>query len=133
MSVSVYQVLKELKIRQYFIDGGVEPTNEDEFNSTFVRVEFDDNGIPVEYRNPSDFNVTWAQIISKKSDLESSRDLEWREVRQLRNELLGDVDWTQFPDVPETTRNKFQTYRQELRDITTQSDPSNITWPTKPS
>ena len=133
MSVSVYQVLKELKIRQYFIDGGVEPTNEDEFNSTFVRVEFDDNGIPVEYRNPSDFNVTWAQIISKKSDLESSRDLEWREVRQVRNELLGDVDWTQFPDVPETTRNKFQTYRQELRDITTQSDPSNITWPTKPS
>jgi|TARA_R100000084_G_scaffold71381_1_gene31726 hypothetical protein len=133
MSVSVYQVLKELKIRQYFIDGGVEPTNEDEFNSTFVRVEFDDNGIPVEYRNPSDFNVTWAQITSKKSDLESSRDLEWREVRQVRNELLGDVDWTQFPDVPETTRNKFQTYRQELRDITTQSDPSNITWPTKPS
>tara|TARA_B100000609_G_C17139318_1_gene394605 strand:- start:76 stop:477 length:402 start_codon:yes stop_codon:yes gene_type:complete len=133
MSVSVYQVLKELKIRQYFIDGGVEPTNEDEFNSTFVRVEFDDNGIPVEYRNPSDFNVTWAQIISKKSDLESSRDLEWREVRQVRNELLGDVDWTQFPDVPETTRNKFQTYRQELRDITKQSDPSNITWPTKPS
>ena len=133
MSVSVYQVLKELKIRQYFIDGGVEPTNEDEFNSTFVRVEFDDNGIPVEYRNPSDFNVTWAQITSKKSDLESSRDLEWREDRQVRNELLGDVDWTQFPDVPETTRNKFQTYRQELRDITTQSDPSNITWPTKPS
>jgi hypothetical protein len=133
MSVSVYQVLKELKIRQYFIDGGVEPTNEDEFNSTFVRVEFDDNGIPVEYRNPSDFNVTWAQITSKRSDLESSRDLEWREVRQVRNELLGDVDWTQFPDVPETTRNKFQTYRQELRDITTQSDPSNITWPTKPS
>ena len=133
MSVSVYQVLKELKIRQYFIDGGVEPTTEDEFNSTFVRVEFDDNGIPVEYRNPSDFNVTWAQITSKKSDLESSRDLEWREVRQVRNELLGDVDWTQFPDVPETTRNKFQTYRQELRDITTQSGPSNITWPTKPS
>ena len=133
MSVSVYQVLRELKIRQYFFDGGVEPTTEDEFNSTFVRVEFDDNGIPVEYRNPSDFNVTWAQITSKRSDLESSRDLEWREVRQVRNELLGDVDWTQFPDVPETTRNKFQTYRQELRDITTQSDPNNITWPTKPS
>jgi len=133
MSVSVYQVLKELKIRQYFIDGGVEPTTEDEFNSTFVRVEFDDNGIPVEYRNPSDFNVTWAQITSKKSELESSRDLEWREVRELRDELLGNVDWTQFPDVPESTRTKFQTYRQALRDITTQSDPSNITWPTKPS
>ena len=133
MSVSVYQVLEELKIIQYFIDGGVEPTNEDEFNSTFVRVEFDDNGIPVEYRNPSDFNVTWTQIANKKSELESSRDLEWREVRQLRNERLGEIDWTQFPDVPESTRTKFQTYRQALRDITTQSDPSNITWPTKPS
>ena len=27
----------------------------------------------------------------------------------------------------------WRTYRQALRDITKQSDPSNLTWPTKPS
>ena len=133
MTVSIYQVLRELKVRQYFIDGNVEPTTEEEFNSTFVRVEFDDNGEPVEYRNPSDFPVTWQQIVDKKTELESSRELEWRSVREARNELLGECDWTQFPDVPEATRTAWQPYRQALRDITTQSDPSNITWPTNPS
>ncbi len=133
MSVSVYQVLREFKVRQYFIDGNIEPTTEEEFNSTFVRVEFDDNGVPVEYRNPSDFPVTWQQIVDKKTELESSRELEWRDVREERNGLLCECDWTQFPDVPEATRTAWQPYRQALRDITTQSDPSNITWPTKPS
>jgi hypothetical protein len=133
MSVSIYQVLRELKVIQYFIDGNVEPTTEEEFNSTFVRVEFDDNGVPVEYRNPSDFPVTWQQIVDKKTELESSRELEWRDVREERNGLLYECDWTQFPDVPEVTRTAWQSYRQALRDITTQLDPSNITWPTKPS
>jgi hypothetical protein len=27
----------------------------------------------------------------------------------------------------------WRNYRQALRDITKQSDPSNLTWPTKPS
>ena len=38
MSVSIYQVLREFKVRQYFIDGNVEPTTEEEFNSTFRTV-----------------------------------------------------------------------------------------------
>ncbi|MEC8553197.1 MAG: phage tail assembly chaperone, partial [Pseudomonadota bacterium] len=40
---------------------------------------------------------------------------------------------TQNPDVPDATKAKWQAYRQALRDVPSQSDPYNITWPTKPS
>ena len=39
-------------------------------------------------------------------------------VRVERNRLLADTDWTQNADVPQATKDKLATYRQELRDIT---------------
>lgn len=61
--------------------------------------------------------------------------------RQVRNEKLAASDWTQAVDSPLTDSKKieWQTYRQALRDITTQT-PSldengqliNVTWPTEP-
>ena len=56
-------------------------------------------------------------------------------VRQLRTDRLYQCDWTQLPDAPLTDaeRAQWQTYRQALRDVTSQSDPLNITWPTEPS
>lgn len=54
-------------------------------------------------------------------------------VRNKRNELLKNSDWTQGKDIPETISNKYLIYRQALRDITTQSGfPNEITWPTQP-
>jgi hypothetical protein len=56
-------------------------------------------------------------------------------VRTQRNKLLEETDWTQFNDSPLSEESKlaWQTYRQELRDITTQEGfPHNIIWPTKP-
>jgi hypothetical protein len=53
-------------------------------------------------------------------------------VRQTRNQLLKDSDWTQVKDVP-IDQNAWATYRQELRDVTTQeSFPYNIQWPVQP-
>ena len=57
----------------------------------------------------------------------------WGEIREKRDDLLLETDWTQNPDVPETTKAKWQAYRQALRDVPSQSDPYNITWPTRPS
>lgn len=59
---------------------------------------------------------------------------EWDKVRDERNRLLVVTDYTQFPDTPITIQSKaeFVVYRQALRDITTQSDPNNIIWPTSP-
>lgn len=55
-------------------------------------------------------------------------------IKDERNKLLADTDWTQLPDVPEVTRKFWVEYRQALRDITEQVGyPLNISWPTKPS
>ena len=56
---------------------------------------------------------------------------EWFNVRLHRNDLLGLSDWRANSDV--TLSDDWKTYRQALRDITTQSDPFNITWPKLPS
>ena len=58
----------------------------------------------------------------------------WEEIREQRNQLLSECDWTQFQDSPITGSKltEWQTYRQELRNITTQENPYNIVWPTKP-
>ena len=60
---------------------------------------------------------------------------EWDLVRVNRTNLLKESDWTQGADSPLTDSKKTEwaTYRQSLRNIPTQSDPYNITWPTKPS
>lgn len=56
---------------------------------------------------------------------------QWETVRAERNRKLADCDWTQLPDAP-VDAAAWAEYRQELRDITTQTDPFNITWPTEP-
>lgn len=56
-------------------------------------------------------------------------------IRERRDELLSSCDWTQIPDSPLSDEDKtvWQTYRQELRDITGQSGfPTDVTWPTEP-
>lgn len=54
------------------------------------------------------------------------------EVRAERDELLKKSDWTQIPDCT-VDKEVWATYRQALRDITTQEGfPFNITFPTKP-
>jgi len=57
----------------------------------------------------------------------------WKCVRKQRNDLLIESDWTQGADVPDTIKTAWVSYRQALRDVTKQTDPDNITWPTKPS
>lgn len=54
-------------------------------------------------------------------------------VRQTRNELLKESDWTQVADAP-VNKEAWATYRQALRDITTQPNfPFDIEYPVKPA
>ena len=54
------------------------------------------------------------------------------QIRQERNTLLSDCDWTQVSDAP-VNQAAWQTYRQALRDITAQEGfPSSVIWPAKP-
>ncbi len=53
-------------------------------------------------------------------------------VRQSRSDRLADCDWTQVADSP-VDKSVWATYRQALRDITTQDGfPWNVTWPDSP-
>mgnify|MGYP003133594376 FL=1 len=55
-----------------------------------------------------------------------------RMLRKNRNALLAETDWMANSDVEMS--DAWKTYRQALRDMpATESDPSNPTWPTKPS
>ena len=58
----------------------------------------------------------------------------WSLARGIRKPLLEASDWTQLEDVPLTTEQKesWRTYRQSLRDITTQANPATVSWPTPP-
>lgn len=58
----------------------------------------------------------------------------WMIIRADRTVLLAQSDFTQVADSPMTAekRAEWVTYRQALRDITTQADPFNITWPASP-
>jgi hypothetical protein len=66
-----------------------------------------------------------------------SHEAEMIRVRNKRNSLLLETDWTQNSDVPQATKDKWSTYRQQLRDITSGLDTAakarSVTWPTKPS
>ena len=61
-------------------------------------------------------------------------DSHWANIRSRRNTELNESDWTQISDSPLTAEKKeeWQIYRQSLRDITTQLNPSSIEWPTPP-
>ena len=78
---------------------------------------------------------TYQVTDADEDTINKRKEIKWSEVRTTRNTLLGESDWTQFQDSPITgsSLTDWQTYRQSLRDITNQSDPYNITWPTKPS
>ena len=59
----------------------------------------------------------------------------WKRVRLRRDRLLNETDWvvTKATETGVTVCSAWKTYRQKLRDVPSQSDPDNITWPTKPS
>lgn len=70
------------------------------------------------------------------TDGQLQRDLTaaWQAVRNRRAALLIASDWTQLADAPLTLLQKaaWTRYRQSLRDVTEQSDPAAIVWPTQP-
>jgi hypothetical protein len=78
------------------------------------------------------------QIQAKIAELQATEPL--RLLRIQRNQLLTQTDWRMVSDYPGTNQNEWQTYRQALRDITTQTPSldsngqlSGITWPTPPT
>ena len=84
-----------------------------------------------------------SEVVAFTSEEETARDAEeaavaaaeparkWASIRSKRDALLAASDYTQVADAPGDT-SAWATYRQALRDVPSQSDVDNITWPTEP-
>jgi hypothetical protein len=63
-------------------------------------------------------------------------DQKWADIRSQRDRLLTESDWVVVKAKEEHANASIDSswidYRTALRDITKQSDPDDITWPTKP-
>ena len=76
----------------------------------------------------------WNETNASDEEISTKVEEKWLEIRELRDTLLTQSDWTQFQDSPITgpTLTEWQTYRQSLRDITSQSNPFSLSWPARP-
>jgi hypothetical protein len=74
----------------------------------------------------------WDEVDATQSEIDTKLEDRWEVIRILRNELLLECDWTQLADIPAETKELWQIYRQELRNITLQTNPFLIVWPVKP-
>jgi len=84
--------------------------------------------------NVSTGETTTREYTQSEKDAIAARqpttDQKWAKIRSKRDELLRECDWWASSDV---TMSDAQTaYRKLLRDVPTQSDVDNITWPDKP-
>lgn len=111
--ITISEALSSLGITEW-VYRGEEATTEEEFNKRFSKVTGSKDGIAIESSDPKDFGVTWKQVSDEKTKLINAEPL--RLLREERNRLLQETDWTALGDV--TMSDKMKTYRQELRDIT---------------
>jgi hypothetical protein len=66
---------------------------------------------------------------------EQLTEMKWQILRQERDKLLYQTDWTQLPVNPLTAEQKisWESYRQALRDLPDNIiDINNVVWPTPP-
>jgi len=91
--------------------------------------------------------VTWngtAWVVSDKTEaeLKAEQDVLWDEIRDQRKQKIDAVEWRISRWLSETrqgvspttdTISELDAYMQALRDITKQSDPTNISWPSEPA
>lgn len=79
-------------------------------------------------------NATYTLSLKEGKALEIAETEEWPFIREKRNQLLTESDWIviKYTEQGLPLPSLWVSYRQQLRDITTQSSPFNIVWPTKP-
>jgi len=125
---TVSDALSALGVNEWVLRG--EPTNADEFASTFRKVTgVDESGSAIESDNSVDFGVTWDEVNVKLQDLTAAEPMKL--LRAERDRLIAATDWWAGSD--HTMTDAQTAYRQALRDITdSASSLDDVTWPTAP-
>ena len=102
-----------------------------------------DNYSDLEWLDKSQTKPTEEEINAKIAELEAAEPA--RQVREIRDRLLAESDWTQNRDVVLLNDITWKRYRQDLRDLPASAsftpkldsngdlDMSSVTWPLKPS
>ena len=97
----------------------------------------------IEWLDKNQSLPTEDEINAKIAELEVAEPA--RLVREIRNRLLAESDWTQSRDVVLLNDTTWKQYRQDLRDLPASAsftpkldsngnlDMSSVTWPLKPS
>lgn len=84
-------------------------------------------------KTPELIDGVWTRVWSiedaTEEELQFRIERKSKEVRKIRNQLLSETDWTQFPDSPANSSDWIE-YRQALRDISKQEGfPWHVEWP----
>ena len=98
-----------------------------------ITVSFNQSGHIVSDLEGTHYHLKWdgSKIVKDDEALTAYQTAEkWKSVRDDRNRRLAETDYLALKD--NTLSANWKTYRQALRDVPSQSDPDNITWPTKP-
>ena len=97
----------------------------------------------LEWLDETQTKPTEDEINAKIVELETAEPA--RQVREIRDRLLAESDWTQSRDVVLLNDTTWKQYRQDLRDLPASAsftpkldsngnlDMSSVTWPLKPS
>ena len=97
----------------------------------------------IEWLDKTETMPTEDEINAKISELEVAEPA--RQVREIRDRLLAESDWTQNRDVVLLNDTTWKQYRQDLRELPASAsftpkldsngnlDMSSVTWPLKPS
>ena len=127
--MSIHQALHELAPNANWIMNGAQTYDNLQWNSKDIK-------------QPSETEVN-----NKIAEIKAAYPLKY--LREERDAMLKESDWTQTPDVPESIKTAWKTYRQELRDLPSKyPNPTfdgnatvtskhlkliDVVWPTKPS
>ena len=106
-------------------------STDDEGNA--ITIPFNQSGHIVSDLDGTHYHLTWdgSAILKDDTALTAYQTAEkWKGVRADRNRRLAETDYLALSD--QTLSAEMTTYRQALRDVPTQADPDNITWPNKP-
>ena len=102
-----------------------------------TEVKFSDSRDKVENVDPFQDDGKWyTQKVTPYVAPTITTEEKWEMIRNDRNDRLRRCDYIFCDDAPSSVTSKlddWKTYRQSLRDITKQSDPDKISWPTEPS
>ena len=99
------------------------------------------DGVITEWNSPSITQPSQEELDNKLAELKENQP--FKLLREERNKLIAETDWTQNRDVVLSNDEEWKTYRQALRDLPSKSTPklnkfggldmSSVNWPDKPS